>query len=535
VIQWTLERLGRSRAACSIVLLVPEGFDIEPLIDRSQIKLPIEIHRTEGSPFGPARAAVASARLWSDSSWRGGICGMTACDEVLAARPMLAAMERLDLTAAVLVGPDWPLVQVDGVGGCDALIERHRTNPRETRVTMTQMPPGLSGALVERSLMKEFAQGGRSGTLASRLVYHPLRPQPDPIVKEFFVQVAHAVRRSFIRAVFDTPRNMTRIRRAIEPAVSGLGEGASSEGLHALDARAVVDLLEHQLYDTVPYFTPQHLIVELNTGRQGSGVASPHRYGSVQRPVMTERRFARIVEQVAESRDCVMTLGGAGDPLLHPDIAAFIRAAKQGGVRGVHVRTELLCDRALIDAIRDAGVDVISVDLHAETAETYRRMNGTDHYSRVFGNLQYVYESRVPLTGAPGIEAMSVPWIVPRMQRCVESYEDIEGFFERWQLFFGTALLEGQPPHEPTAEMPADPLASTRAPSRAMFREMLRRMVILSDGSVPLSELDLRGERIFAHVDRAPLLQIWRDLVARRKQIRREHGESHPDLRTRTP
>ena len=335
--------------------------------------------------------------------------------------------------------------------------------------------------------------------------------------------------------MFDTPRNMTRIRRAIEPVVSGNGEGAPNDGLLGLDSRAVVELLEHQLYDTVPYMTPQHLIVELNTGRQGSGASSPHRYGTVQRPVMTERRFMRLVEQVAESRDCVMTFGGAGDPLLHPDVVPFIRAAKEGGVRGVHVRTELLCERSLIDAMREAGADVISVDLDAETPETYQRMHGTDQYSRVFANLQYIYESRVSLAGAPGIDTISVPWIVPRMQRRVESYEDIERFFDRWQLFFGTALLDGAPPFDPTPEMPEDPLASARAPSRVMFREMLRRMVVLSDGSVPLSELDLRGERIFAHIDRVPLLQIWRDLVARRKQIRREHGESHLDLRTRTP
>jgi hypothetical protein len=44
-----------------IVLLVPEGFDIEALIDRRTIGLPIEIHRTQGSPFGPERAAIASA------------------------------------------------------------------------------------------------------------------------------------------------------------------------------------------------------------------------------------------------------------------------------------------------------------------------------------------------------------------------------------------------------------------------------------------------------------------------------------------
>jgi hypothetical protein len=64
---------------------------------------------------------------------------------------------------------------------------------------------------------------------------------------------------------------------------------------------------------------------------------------------------------------------------------------------------------------------------------------------------------------------------------------------------------------------------------------MLRRMLILSDGSVPVTELDLRGDRIFGHVDRGPLLALWRDLVARRKQVRRDHGETHQDLRTRIP
>jgi hypothetical protein len=68
-----------------------------------------------------------------------------------------------------------------------------------------------------------------------------------------------------------------------------------------------------------------------------------------------------------------------------------------------------------------------------------------------------------------------------------------------------------------------------------MFREMLRRMLILSDGTVPLSELDFRGDRIFGHVDRTPLLQLWRDLVARRKQVRRDEGEACETLRTRTP
>ena len=137
--------------------------------------------------------------------------------------------------------------------------------------------------------------------------------------------------------------------------------------------------------------------------------------------------------------------------------------------------------------------------------------------------------------GLGGGAVHAVPWVVPRLQRRVESYEDIDGFFDRWQHLIGTPVIEGVPPFDPSPEHPPDPLASARAPSRAMWREMLRRMLVLSDGTVPLSELDLRGDRIFGTVDRGPLLQRWRDLVGRRKQIRREFGESHQDLRTRIP
>ncbi|MFM7050937.1 MAG: 6-hydroxymethylpterin diphosphokinase MptE-like protein [Planctomycetota bacterium] len=528
VIQWTLERLGRSREARSIVLLVPEGYDIEALIDRSRIGLPIEIHRTQGSPFGPARAAIAAARLWSDSSWRGGIAGATVYDEVLAPRATLEAMERFGVTAAIVVGPDWPLVAVEGDEGCDGLVRRHRTRPELLRIVFNQSPPGLCGILLERSLMAELARGGRHATVGWLLAYEPSRPQQDPISKDVCVQIDHVVRRSFVRAVFDTPRNMIRMRRAIEPDVSERG------GVCGIDARSAVAILERQLFDTVPYYTPQHVVIELNTGRQGSGAASPHRMGSIQRAVMTERRFARLVEQLSESRDSVLTFGGAGDPAMHPDLARFIRMAKDAGVRGVHVRTELCCGDRAIDEMMAAGVDVVSVELDADSGETYRRMHGVDRFTGVLAGIERAFSARTVLAGQGG-GAHAVPWIVPCLQRRLESYEDIDGFFDRWQHLLGTAVLEGPPPFDHTPETPADTLSSARAPARAMYRELLRRMVVFSDGTVPVSELDLRGERLFGSIDRVPLLQLWRDLVARRKQIRREQGEGCADLRTRWP
>ena len=108
-------------------------------------------------------------------------------------------------------------------------------------------------------------------------------------------------------------------------------------------------------------------------------------------------------------------------------------------------------------------------------------------------------------------------------------------FFDHWSRLLGTALIEGPIPFDPTDDRPADPLASARVPNRVAYRELHRRMTVLSDGSVPVSELDLFGERTVGSIDQVPVLDLWRSLVQRRRQIHREEGEGCESLRLRTP
>lgn len=90
-------------------------------------------------------------------------------------------------------------------------------------------------------------------------------------------------------------------------------------------------------------------------------------------------------------------------------------------------------------------------------------------------------------------------------------------------------------PFDPAPGRREDPLASARPPARVAYRELHRRMTILSDGAVPLGELDLHGEQSIGHVDRAPVVDLWRQLVNRRRQLRREEGAEIELLRIRTP
>jgi hypothetical protein len=181
-----------------------------------------------------------------------------------------------------------------------------------------------------------------------------------------------------------------------------------------------------------------------------------------------------------------------------------------------------------------AGVDVVTVDLHAATPATYRAMVGIDAFATVEANLARLAAGRRTLEGT-GRNAIALPWIAPRLQRRPETLRDMPEFLARWDGEFGTAGLEGPPPAEPTAErreLRAFPVA---IPARIAYRELHRRMLVLSDGGVPVSELDLAGDHRIGSVDAMPLLDLWRALVQRRRQVRREEGPDVETLRLRTP
>jgi hypothetical protein len=515
VLQHTLERLGRSRSCERIIVLAPEGFPFDTIVDRSRVGLPIEVDRCGATPFPPRREAIMRARLWSDTAWTGGLAGVSAFDEVLAPAATRSALGRRGLDAAVAVGADWPLVPVVGAGGCDELVRFHREDPAARPLCFTAAPPGVGCLLVDRGELARLAGEGRDALLGPRLsLDHPGCLPVDP-----------RVRASLVRLVFDTARAKIRMRRGLEPLLDDRGE------LSAVDA---LNAFENQVFNAVPYFAPQHVELELCTGRFGSGVASPHRWGSIQRAPMSMRRAERLLGQLGESGDAVLTLGGAGDPLRHPECAAIVRMAKELGVRGVHLRTELLASPATIEAVVAAGVDVVTVDLHATTAATYRAMVGIDAFATVEANLARLVAARRVLEGRGG-NAIGLPWIAPRLQRRPDTLRELPAFVARWDAELGTACLEGPPPSDPTPErreLRAFPLA---VPRRVAYRELHRRMLVLSDGGVPISELDLAGDHRLGSVDAAPLLDLWRALVQRRRQTRREEGDGVEVLRLRVP
>jgi hypothetical protein len=122
------------------------------------------------------------------------------------------------------------------------------------------------------------------------------------------------------------------------------------------------------------------------------------------------------------------------------------------------------------------------------------------------------------LTGQRGLSALALPWIVPRLQRCVATYEDIDPFFDRWQHTLGVAVLEGRPAFNTSSASADDELLPAVTPRSVVQRELLHRMTIQCDGAVPIDELDLPGRTSVGNIRRTDALSLWRLLVAARRR-----------------
>lgn len=487
VLQVTLESLGRSRHLESIILITSRGFDVEPLIDRNRISLPIEIEQVDGSPFGREHAAIAAARLWADTCWRGGIAGMSVYDEVLCPQVMWPIMERRGLTAALIAGPDWPLIRVTETGGCDDVMVRHLEHPTQHNLVFTQSPPGLCGCVISATLMQELSQRNRLSTVGGLLVYQPHAPQGDPIARDVNVQIDHDIRQSLGRFTCDSPRQ----HELLDSFAGGTGE-----------IKPIVQAWQESIT------TPQHITLEICTDRTSYGRFKQHPHGAIARPMLSLEVARRMFEQLAAFNmpDLVLTLDGVGDPLLHPQFDSIIQLARVSGFRGIQVCTELLSDRSVLDRLLACNVDVISVDLNADRAATYQRMMGIDRFKDVLLNIEYLSEHRTKLTDHAGTSSFALPWIVPHLQRCTDTYEDVDSFFDRWQHTLGCAVIVGVPPFA------HDDLAPAITPRRVRDRQLRRSMTILCDGKVVPDQWDWLGKRDVGNIREISLAELWRRL-----------------------
>jgi hypothetical protein len=227
---------------------------------------------------------------------------------------------------------------------------------------------------------------------------------------------------------------------------------------------------------------------------------------------MSQRRLDRILTRVAEARDVAVTLAGAGDPLIHPDVAAFVGRIRAAGALAIEVRTELIAPQS-IEQLRALDVDVITVDLHAIDVEGYRRMMGIEDLGRGVERLQALLQSR-----ASHPAGLPHPWILPRIERLRESALWVAPFLQRWSVEADGVVVDPPPQQDPWGGPLQHAPAAASVPDGWAHLDTLRRLTVLSDGRVPAIDGDLLGNSSIGSVDTEDLLTLHRLVTSRRRE-----------------
>ena len=455
----TIRRVRMARRIGTIALLTPQPERARAFLHEHDLDAEIVDARM---PRDRARA-IASARAFAPSCWRGGIAGLTCYDEVYDPEHTALAMQELGLEATCLLGADWSLIDPTLI---DAVCERHLEDPESLSFVFTQAVPGLAPLLVSRRLADDLAaqieQAGPLASIGGVLGYVPNAGRADPIAKDCCIRIDPRLRNAQVRVIADSPQR-ARLLAALHQCEAGAPVAdALAQALDPLASQA------RRL--------PSHLTLELCTGRLSSGERARWLHAlrePAERTPMSLDLAARALTQLAEAApDACVSLEGLGDPLQHPDFDAFIRLTRDAQIRSVHVRTDLLADPGTIDRLIASPVDVISVDLLAHHRETYRTLAGIDAFDRVRESLERLIASR---EAAP----MPTPWIVPRITRCDEVYEELEAFYDHWISRLGACVIDPLP--RPVAGRRIAPLP---VPASARERLACEQITLLSDGTL---------------------------------------------------
>lgn len=503
----TVRRLLAARQPDRVIVATGAPERVRTLLGDAASDPRVEIEQVDGDRLRERTRAVGRGRLIAPETWRSGLGGLSCYDESF--EPVIAAevMESHGLDAAVLVGPDWELVDP---GLIDALVERYREWPESVKISICQAAPGLGGLLVDLESVRAVAAGvGHASSYASiggLLAYLPVGPQADPIAKAFCVTVPPSVRDAGRRFVGDTPAGR---------ALVGKVRTALGERLAEADAAAVAGAVGSRLAES-----PRQMELELCTGRLAGGLfgqwlrsvaggeAGPD---ASEGPVMATADAVRLIESFAAGRpDTVLTLHGVGDPLMHPGVYDIVRAAKVAGVGLVHLRTDALGDGFDAERLIGSGVDAISVDVLAATPEVYREMAGADRYEDVKGRVESLLERRGESGGLPGV------WVLPRITRCDQTYAEIEPFYNGWLMACCCAVIDPVPT-TPVGEADLDAgarIVPLPEPVLARSRRLAETLAVRSDGRARSADGGSLGNAIAD-----PVEVVWRAMARGRSRV----------------
>jgi hypothetical protein len=479
VLDWTLKRLCQARSVD--VVAIHCWADQVEAVTRAVGGLPAGVIDRGPRRPTPAMQGITAARAWADG-WRGGLLGSCDFDLGFHAGWVAELIHLHDADAVLLIDPAAALVDPALI---DSIVE-HAESDGVQELYFTQAAPGLAATLLRRELVDRLALAGvHPGRL---LTYFPDQHGVDPVGKAGCVPVPTPVARTTDRFKLDSDRQVKRFDTAYAH-LNGHLASTDAEGL--VSARSgrqddsgprdvTVEITTKR--NTTPCYMPRSMGVPPVPGDVGHGRDA--RATDADRADLSIEDAKTLFTQLTAG-DVRVTFAGVGDPLARPDWADFVQAARDAGVRSIHIETDLvrLSDE---DARRliDLGVDVVTVHLPAANSNTYRDIMGGDHFSAVIDNVTRL-ENAIAAAGS------GTPLIAMTFTKMAANLGEMELWYDYWIRRHGHAVIAG--PSDFAGQIPALAVADMAPPRRRACARLSSALTVLSDGKFVACTQDFAG------------------------------------------
>ena len=485
VLQRTIHRVEQIKSVKKIIILHPQDQDLSDLVKQNKKQLVFHPAAITDK-YTPMRQ---SARKWAMSNWRGGLGGATCYDELLPIQPVYEATKAHGGDAVILVGGDWPLVDPDF---CQKTLAIHLEHPTNMQMTFNQAPPGLSGVVFATDLLKQMSDND-GASLGNLIAYVPAHPQADPIGRDICYAIPAVVRGVAQRFIYDNARSIAMMDKL-------------DINWQTATANQVVTAMQ------TPCTTPQQVTIELTPNRVCHGPIMPQHYVDFDRPSMAMDKLKQILNSLPQ--ETLVTFGGLGDAMLHEQWVDAIKLAKDHGAFGICVQTDLQGTLQAVEKLLRLPIDIINVQLNADTAATYEKLSQTTspelNFKHVTDNLQWLLNERNRRWQVPEYDNKpGVPWLIPQLIKVADNLKDMETFFDRWMHYTQQAVI--LPSQSGCGLMPELSPVRMAPPTRIACRQLSRRVTILSDGTVVQCDQDWQGKAPLGKFDSntVSLTQLW--------------------------
>jgi MoaA/NifB/PqqE/SkfB family radical SAM enzyme len=247
--------------------------------------------------------------------------------------------------------------------------------------------------------------------------------------------------------------------------------------------------------------SPRDVILELNTNRATRPIFWPGRHFEIIRDPLPPPRLRQLMRELGQWDDLRLTLAGVGDPLLADHLFDTMAAARDAGIRAIHVETDLIgiSDQTL-RRLAESPIDILSVSLPALSAEMYAQVMGADGLPQAIANIRAFFTHLQALD-------KSTPILVPTFVKLRANLHEMEPWYDHWLRAVGCAVITG--PTDCAGRIPDLAVIDMSPPRRRPCRRLDSRLTILCDGRVVSCEEDVLGAQPLGRVGEQPIDEIW--------------------------